>query len=231
MREEGVPVRILVAEDDPALNEVIVKKLKAEGYAVDSCFNGREALDYLEAVPYDAAIVDIMMPELDGLEAVRKLREKGNLTPVIFLTARDTIADKVTGLDMGANDYMVKPFSFDELIARIRAATRTALGSPTNLYSIDDLTLDAATHIVKRAGREITLTAKEYALLEYLLRHKNKILSRRKIEDNVWSYDYEGGSNVVDVYIAYLRKKIDEGHPRKLIHTVRGIGYRLKAEE
>ncbi|MGI6616206.1 MAG: response regulator transcription factor [Dethiobacteria bacterium] len=220
-------MRILVAEDEPALNEVIAKKLSAEGYAVDRCFNGREALDYLGSVPYDAAILDIMMPELDGLEAVRRLREEGNMTPVIFLTAKDTISDKVRGLDCGANDYLVKPFSFDELIARIRAVTRAAVRNPTNLYSIADLTLDAETHIVKRAGREIALTAKEYALLEYLLRNKKKILSRRKIEDNVWNYDYEGGTNVVDVYIAYLRKKIDEGHAVKLIQTVRGIGYRL----
>ncbi|HHW73871.1 MAG TPA: response regulator transcription factor [Firmicutes bacterium] len=220
-------MRILVAEDEPALNEVIAKKLSAEGYAVDRCFNGREALDYLGSVSYDAAILDIMMPELDGLEAVRRLREEGNMTPVIFLTAKDTISDKVRGLDCGANDYLVKPFSFDELIARIRAVTRAAVRNPTNLYSIADLTLDAETHIVKRAGREIALTAKEYALLEYLLRNKKKILSRRKIEDNVWNYDYEGGTNVVDVYIAYLRKKIDEGHAVKLIQTVRGIGYRL----
>lgn len=220
-------MRILVAEDEPALNEVIAKKLSAEGYAVDRCFNGREALDYLGSVSYDAAILDIMMPELDGLEAVRRLREEGNMTPVIFLTAKDTISDKVRGLDCGANDYLVKPFSFDELIARIRAVTRAAVRNPTNLYSIADLTLDAETHIVKRAGREIALTAREYALLEYLLRNKKKILSRRKIEDNVWNYDYEGGTNVVDVYIAYLRKKIDEGHAVKLIQTVRGIGYRL----
>ena len=224
-------MRVLVAEDDRDLNAVIVKKLKAEGYAVDSCFNGAEALDYLEAADYDVAVIDIMMPEMDGLEMVRRLRAKGAMTPVIFLTARDAIADRVRGLDSGANDYVVKPFSFDELIARIRVLTRAASGNPTNLYSLDDLTLNVETHIVKRAGKEIPLTAKEYALLEYLLRNKNKILSRQKIEDNVWDYDYEGGTNVVDVYINYLRKKIDEGHATKLIHTVRGIGYRMKAGE
>ncbi len=224
-------MRILVAEDDPDLNEVMVKKLSAEGYAVDSCFDGREALDFLEALTYDAAILDIMMPGLDGLEVVRRLRAAGNLTPVIFLTARDSVGDRVKGLDLGANDYIVKPFSFDELIARIRVVTRVAAQNPTNLYRLADLTLDAETRIVKRAGREISLTAREYALLEYLLRNKNRILSRQKIEDNVWNYDYEGGTNVVDVYIAYLRKKIDEGHPTKLIHTVRGIGYRLKEGE
>ena len=224
-------MRILIAEDDADLNEIIVKKLSAEGYAVDSCFNGRDALDYLEAAQYDAAVLDIMMPELDGLEAVRSLRGKGNLTPIIFLTARDTVADRVKGLDTGANDYLVKPFSFDELTARIRAMTRTASGNPTNMYALADLTLDTETHIVRRGEKEIALTAREYALLEYLLRNKNKILSRQKIEDHVWNYDYEGGTNVVDVYVAYLRKKIDEGQAVKLIHTVRGIGYCMKAEE
>lgn len=224
-------MRILVAEDDIDLNNIIVKKLSAEGYAVDTCFNGQDAFDYLESVQYDAAILDIMMPKMDGLETVRKLRSKGNLSPVIFLTARDTVADRVKGLDLGANDYLVKPFSFDELIARIRVVTRVSSGNPTNIYCLADLTLNSETHIVQRAGKAITLTAKEYMLLEYLLRNKNKILSRQKIEDNVWNYDYEGGTNVVDVYITYLRKKIDEGFPMKLIHTVRGIGYCMKVEE
>jgi len=224
-------MRILVAEDDIDLNEIIVKKLSAEGYAVDSCLNGQEALDYLDSIRYDAAILDIMMPEMDGIEAVKHLRAHGNLTPVIFLTARDTIADRVKGLDTGANDYLVKPFSFDELTARIRAATRVASANPTNVYFLVDLTLDLESHIVKRGGAEISLTAREYALLEYLLLNKNKILSRQNIEDNVWNYDYEGGTNVVDVYITYLRKKIDEGRNVKLIHTVRGIGYCMRVEE
>jgi two-component system, OmpR family, copper resistance phosphate regulon response regulator CusR len=226
-----ITLRILIAEDDIDLNEIIVKKLRAEEYAVDSCFNGQDALDYLEAVQYDAAVLDIMMPKLDGLEVVQKLRTKGNLTPIIFLTARDTINDKVKGLDTGANDYLVKPFSFDELAARLRAMTRVATGNPTNIYTLADLTLDAESHIVKRADKEITLTAREYTLLEYLMRNKNKVLSRQKIEDHVWNYDYEGGTNVVDVYITYLRKKIDEGHDIKFIHTVRGIGYCMKVEE
>lgn len=224
-------MRILIVEDDVDLHEIIVKKLTAEGYATDSCFNGREALEYLESVTYDVAIMDIMMPEMDGLETVQKLRNRGNLTPVIFLTARDTVSDKVKGLDTGANDYLVKPFSFDELTARIRAAVRISSGNPTSVYTLADLSLDTATHIVKRAGREIILTAREYALLEYLLRNKNKILSRQKIEDNVWNYDYEGGTNVVDVYITYLRKKIDEGHSVKLIRTVRGFGYCMRDEK
>ena len=223
-------MRILVAEDDAELNKIIVKKLTAEGHAVDGCFDGREALEYLDGADYDAAILDIMMPRMDGLEAVRALRARGNLTPVIFLTARDTVADKVRGLDMGANDYLVKPFSFDELTARIRAVTRTASKNPTNLYSLADLTLDTRSRAVTRAGKPISLTAREYMLLEYLLRNKNRVLSRQKIEDSVWSYDYEGGTNVVDVYISYLRKKIDGGFDQKLIHTVHGVGYCMRAE-
>ena len=171
------------------------------------------------------------MPKSDGLETIRHLRAEGNLAPVILLTARDTVQDKVDGLNIGANDYLVKPFSFDELIARIHAVTRTAAGNPGNTYSLADLTLDVKTHTVTRGGREITLTAKEYSLLEFLLRNKNQVLSRQKIEDNVWNFDYGGGTNIVDVYIKYLRKKIDEGFPVRLIHTVRGVGYILKEGE
>lgn len=223
-------MRILVAEDEVDLNEVIVKKLSAEGYAVDGCYDGKQALEYMETVQYDAAIIDVMMPVMDGFEAVKILRQRGNTTPVIFLTARDAVRDRVTGLDTGANDYVIKPFSFDELIARIRAVTRTAVGNTTNIYSINDLVLDVQSHTVSRAGKNIPLTAREFSLLEYLVRNKNKVLSRQKIEDNVWNYDYEGGTNVVDVYVTYLRKKIDDGHPVKLIQTVRGVGYMLKEQ-
>lgn len=223
-------MRLLVVEDEIDLNRIITKKLTAETYAVDFCYNGRDALEYLESVKYDVVILDIMIPEIDGIELVKTLRSKGDLTPVIFLTARDTIADKVKGLDIGANDYIVKPFSFDELTARIRVLTRTISRIPTNIYELADLKLDTETHMVTRSGRRIILTAKEYALLEYLLRNKNIILSRQKIEDNVWNSDYEGGTNVVDVYVNYLRKKIDDGHTVKLIHTVRGIGYTMRAE-
>jgi DNA-binding response OmpR family regulator len=225
-----INLRLLIAEDDVALSAILVKKLSAEGYMVDSCYNGLDALHYMEAVQYGAAVLDVMMPILDGIETVKRLRAAGNLTPVIFLTARDTIHDKVKGLDSGANDYLVKPFSFDELTARIRAMTRTSIGNPTNIYSLADLTLDVETRIVKRADQEISLTAREFMLLEFMLRNKNRVLSRQKIEDGVWSYDYEGGTNVVDVYIAYLRKKIDDGQAVKLIHTIRGIGYCLKVE-
>jgi len=224
-------MRILIAEDDIDLNKIIVKKLSAEGHAVDGCFSGGEALDYITGTDYDVAVLDIMMPEMDGLEAVRELRAQGNTTPVIFLTAKDTVADKVKGLDTGASDYIVKPFSFDELNARIRAVTRAVTGNPTNVYSAGDLVLDAETHTVKRGEREIALTSREYILLEYMIRNKNRVLSRQKIEDNVWNLDHEGGTNVVDVYISYLRKKIDGVSEKKLIHTVHGIGYCLKEEK
>lgn len=223
-------MRVLLAEDEIDLNNIIVRKLKSEGYTVDACFNGEEALDFIEMAEYDVMILDIMMPKVDGLEVVRKMRKEGNTTPVIFLTARDAIEDRVKGLDMGANDYLVKPFSFDELMARIRVLTRSSSVEQSSVYTIADLSVDVAAHIVKRGEAVITLSAKEFALLEYLIRNKGKVLSREKIENNLWNYDYEGGTNAVDVYIRYLRKKLDENYTNKLIHTVRGCGYVLREE-
>lgn len=223
-------MRLLIAEDDRDMNEIIVKKLKAEGYTVDACFDGEEALAYLTGADYDAAILDIMMPVMDGLETVQRLRSAGKSTPVIFLTAKDTIADKVKGLNLGANDYVVKPFSFDELIARIGAVTRTVSGSVSNVITLADLELDTSSHEVRRAGQEIRLTAKEYSLLEYLMLNRNRVLSREKILNHVWGFDYYGGENIIDVYINYLRKKIDHDFPVKLLHTVRGMGYVLREE-
>ncbi len=221
---------ILVAEDDGDLNEIIVKKLRAEGFKVDNCFDGEEALERIGYANYDVAVMDIMMPKMDGTTALSKLRENGNTTPVIFLTAKDTIADKVKGLNLGANDYVVKPFSFDELIARIIAVNRTASGNTSSKLELADLTLDMESHIVKRDDKEISLTGKEYALLEYLMINKNRIMSREKILSHVWGYDYEGGEKIVDVYMNYLRKKIDGDYEIKLIHTARGIGYVMKEE-
>lgn len=221
-------MRILLAEDEEDLNRIIVKKLKSEGYAVDSCFNGEEALDFLSLAEYDAVILDIMMPKKDGYEVVKTMRQRNISTPVIFLTARDTVEDKVKGLDLGANDYLVKPFSFRELTARLRVMTRTETGNMTNQFVAGDLILDADSRQVSRAGKGISLTAKEYELLEVLIRNKNKVLSRGMIENNLWNFDYEGGTNVIDVYISYLRKKIDEPFENKLIHTVRGAGYVLR---
>ena len=223
-------MRVLLAEDEQDLNNIIVKKLKSEGYTVDACFDGEEALDFIEMAEYDVIILDIMMPKMDGLELVREMRRRENPTPVIFLTARDAIEDRVKGLDMGANDYLVKPFSFDELMARIRVLTRSSSVGQTSVYTIADLSVDVASHIVKRREDVITLSAKEFALLEYLIRNKGKVLSREKIENNLWNYEYEGGTNAVDVYIRYLRKKLDDNYTNKLIHTVRGCGYVLRED-
>ncbi len=223
-------MRILFAEDERDLNDIITKKLTSQGYSVDSVYDGEEAIDILSYTDYDAVILDIMMPKADGFAVLRALRGAGKNTPVLFLTARDSVQDRVAGLDSGANDYLVKPFSVEELLARIRAMTRTAFGVSDSLLSVGDLTMDTAAKVVKRGGKEIPLSAKEYALLEYLMHNAGIVLSREKIENHIWNFDYEGGTNVVDVYIRYLRKKIDEGYDKKLIHTVRGRGYVLREE-
>jgi len=223
-------MRILLAEDEHDLNRIITQKLAANGYSVDSCFDGEEAIDILSYTDYDAVILDVMMPKADGYEVLKSIREKNKTTPVLFLTARDAISERVRGLDSGANDYLVKPFSFDELSARLRALLRTSFGTVSNILSVADLTLDCSSHIVKRGEKEITLSAKEYALLEYLMRNKGIVLSREKIEDHIWNFDYEGGTNVVDVYISYLRKKIDTDCDNKLIHTIRARGYVIREE-
>ena len=175
-------------------------------------------------------ILDVMMPKMDGFELVRRLRSAGNNTPVLFLTARDSVADRVAGLENGGDYYLVKPFDFQELMAVVRVMTRKYTGNRSNIYTIADLSLDATAKTVTRAGRKIELTAKEFALLEYMLRNKGVVLSREMIENNLWNYDYEGGTNVVDVYVGYLRKKMDTGFGKKLIHTVWGTGWVLKEE-
>lgn len=221
-------MRILIAEDERDLNKIITSKLTKEGYSVDSVYDGEEAIHILSYTDYDAVILDIMMPKKDGFAVLRSLRNEGKSTPVLFLTARDSVQDKVEGLDSGANDYLVKPFSFDELMARIRAMTRVSFGVADSILTVSDLTMNCASKLVKRGDREISLSSKEYALLEYLMHNKNIVLSREKIEDHIWNYDYEGGTNVVDVYISYLRKKIDGDCEQKLLHTVRGQGFVLR---
>ena len=223
-------MRLLYAEDEEDLNKVVTKKLTEEGFSVDSCFDGREAILNAQFTEYDAAILDIMMPHADGFAVLKELRKLKKNTPVLFLTARDSIEDRVTGLDSGANDYLVKPFSFEELLARIRVLTREKHNLTENILSVADLSLNLSSHTVTRGGAEINLTSKEYQLLEYLLYNKEKVLSREKIENHIWNYDYEGGTNVIDVYIRYLRKKIDDGFPTKLIHTVCGAGYVIREE-
>lgn len=225
-------MRILVAEDDKSIASVIRRRLEAAHYSVDVCHNGRDAYDYLRLTDYDVAILDIMMPVEDGLSAVRRARAAGVRTPVLFLTARDAVENRVEGLDAGGDDYLVKPFALEELMARVRALSRRASDNreKTSLLTLADLTVDTVAQRVTRAGREISLTGREYALLEYMMRSRGAILSREKIEQNIFNYDYEGGSNMVDVYIRYLRKKIDEGFSPRLIHTVRGMGYVLREE-
>ena len=223
-------MRILFAEDEPALREVTVKRLKAEGFGVDGCRDGREALDYLDSTDYDVVILDIMMPGIDGLTVLRTLRSRGNTVPVMLLTARDAVADRVGGLDAGADDYLTKPFEFAELTARIRALLRRNSDNKTDTASVADLTVEFSTRKVTRGGVEISLSSREFALLKSLIRHKGAILSRTQLENQVWDFGFEGGSNIVDVYIRYLRKKIDDPFEKKLIHTVRGAGYTLREE-
>lgn len=223
-------MRILVVEDEHDLNDVITKKLKLEQYTVDSCYDGGAALDYLSCAEYDVILLDLMLPHVGGLEVLKALRSRGSKTPVLLLTARDSIEDRVLGLDAGADDYLVKPFAFDELLARIRVMLRHTTGSVSNVLTLSNLTMDCDARTVMRDETAISLSAKEYAILEYMMRNQKIVLSRDKISHHIWSYDYEGGSNVVDVYIRYLRKKIDEGFSPKLIHTVRGAGYMLREE-
>jgi len=224
-------MRILVVEDEKDLNNIITKHLKKNNFSVDSVFNGEEALEYLEYGAYDLIVLDIMLPKVNGYEVVKKLRENKNETAVLMLTARDSIDDKIKGLDLGADDYLIKPFDFGELLARIRALVRRKYGNTSNTMEIDDLCIDIAKKTVVRAGKNIELTGKEYEVLEYLIQNKGHVLSRDKIRDSVWDYGYEGESNIIDVLIKNIRKKIDVGNSKPLIHTKRGLGYVLKEDE
>ena len=225
-------MRILVIEDEKNLNDIIVKRLKVEHYGVDACYDGAEGLDYILATEYDAIILDVMLPKINGFEILKKIREKKIKTPILLLTAKDSVEDRVRGLDLGADDYLLKPFAFDELLARIRVLLRKASNTETanNIFSIANLTVDVTSRTVKRDDKSLKLSTREFTILEYMIRNKGKILSRDTIEQHIWNYDYEGGTNVIDVYIRYLRKKIDDGYEPKLIHTIRGIGYVLKVE-
>lgn len=227
-------MRILVVEDEKNLNDIIVKRLILEKYGVDTCFNGNDALEYIFSTEYDVIISDIMLPGIDGFEILKRIREKGIKTPVLLLTALDGIEDRVKGLDYGADDYLVKPFAFDELMARIRVLLRrnstNGNSNASNIFSIANLTVNCNSHDVFRDDVPIKLSTREFTILEYMIRNKERVLSREQIEQHIWNYDYEGGTNVIDVYIRYLRKKIDKDFEPKLIHTVRGIGYVLKVE-
>lgn len=224
-------MRLLVVEDEKDMNRLITRALEKEGYGVDSCFDGEEAMDYLESAEYDGVILDIMMPKMDGHQVLKKLRARGSDLPILFLTARDSIADRVAGLDLGADDYLIKPFDFDELLARVRAMMRKRSGHKTSVITIGDLKIDTGSHEVTRGDRSIELSSREYSILEYMAMHPGQVLSREQIETHVWNFDYSGGSNVVDVYISYLRKKIDGKENVKLIRTVWGTGWMIKEGE
>lgn len=223
-------MRLLIAEDDPALRGLLARRLTQEGYAVDAYEDGADALTAALGAQYDIMLLDIMLPGLDGLSLLRMLRSRGVIAPVMMLTARGAVEDRVEGLDLGADDYLVKPFAYEELLARIRALLRKHTQNKTVRLTCSDLVMDTVAHTVVRGERAIRLTAKEYALLEYLLRNAGQVLTRDQISSHVWNYDCGYETNLVDVYIGYLRTKIDKGESVRLLHTVRGFGYTLRAE-
>jgi DNA-binding response OmpR family regulator len=221
-------MRILIVEDEKSLADIIKKGLEEEGYAVDVVYNGEEGLFMAENEPSDLIILDIMLPVIDGITILKKIRKAGIKTPVLMLTAKDTIMDKVSGLDSGADDYLTKPFAFEELLARIRALLRRNTEVKTSVIMIGDLTIDIVTHEVKREGKDILLSAREYALLEYMAINRNKVLGRTALTEHLYDQAFDLDSNVIDVFINRIRNKIDRGYDTKLIHTMRGTGYILK---
>ena len=223
-------MRVLIVEDELRIAQFIRQGLTEAGYAVDLAMDGQEGQAYTRAAAYDVIVLDLMLPKLSGLAVLKQLRECGIITPVLLLTARDAIEDRVAGLDAGADDYLVKPFAFAELLARIRALLRRPPIQQASLLQVDDLALDTIRREVHRAGQLIELSPREFALLEYLMRHPNQVLTRTQIAEHVWNFDFLNESNVVDVYIGYLRRKIDRGSQRPLIQTLRGVGYRLSAQ-
>jgi len=220
-----------MVEDNKSILTATAKHIEKSGYSVDTCDNGLDAQSFIVTSVYDCIILDIMLPGLDGLSVLKNMRNCNNLTPVLLLTAKDSVEDRVKGLDYGADDYLVKPFSLDELLARLRALLRRQGSCRKNELEIADLVMNLSTHEVSRAGHKIELTSKEFAILEYLLRNRNCVLTRMQIVDHVWNFDFESSSNIVDVYIRYLRSKIDEGFEKKLISTRRGSGYTIKEPE
>lgn len=224
-------MRILVVEDEKKIAEFIRRGLKEEGYVVETAYDGEEGLQKIDEHDFDLIILDLMLPKIDGLSLCQKLRQEQNAVPILILTAKDSVKDKVSGLDSGADDYLTKPFAFEELLARIRVLLRKKgiSASPTKLY-FHDLEIDLLAHKVLRAENEIELTSKEFALLEYLMRNVNTLVTRTMISEHVWEINFETSTNIIDVYINYLRNKIDKGYKNKLIHTIRGRGYMLKEE-
>ncbi|WP_460801786.1 response regulator transcription factor [Microbacterium sp. GXF6406] len=233
-RPDGSPLRILAVDDEQMLTDLLAMALRMEGWEVRTAASGMEALQVAREFEPDALVLDIMMPDLDGMSVLRRLRESGNLVPVLFLTAKDAVGDRIAGLTAGGDDYVTKPFSLEEVIARLRAIIRrTGLASSDegqSILRVGDLTLNEDSHEVERDGTEIELTATEFELLRYLMRNERRVLSKAQILDRVWSYDFGGKSSVVELYISYLRKKIDAGRT-PLLHTVRGVGYMIKAPQ
>ena len=224
-------MRVLLVEDEKRIADFISKGLSDYGYAVDVAYDGAEALDWVQAAEFDIVILDVMLPVRDGLEVCRELRRRGVHTPVLMLTARDAIEDRVRGLDSGADDYLVKPFAFVELLARLRALARRERLTLGTCLQVGDLVFETTTRKVSRQGQLIAITSREYVLLEYLMRHLHQVLTRTMIAERVWNYDFDSTSNVIDVHIRNLRRKIDDPFPTKLIHTVRGAGYRMSDRE
>ncbi len=222
-----VPMRLLVVEDEATIADFLVRGLTEHGHAVDLARDGRRTLEYLDTASFDVVLLDVLLPEVNGIEVCKRMRARGDRTPVLMLTARDAVDDRVAGLDAGADDYLVKPFAFDELTARIRALARREPALTNPVLRVGDLELDTTTRQARRDGRAIELTTKEYALLEYLMRNPNRVLTRTMISERVWNYETFNVANVIDVYIGHLRRKLDDGQAAKLIHTVRGAGYKI----
>jgi len=222
-------MRVLVVEDEKKIAEFVRKGLTEQGYAVDVAFDGEEALAWPSVAAFDAIVLDVMLPLRDGVDVCRTLRKRGLKTPILMLTARDAVDDRVAGLDSGADDYLVKPFAFAELLARLRALSRRPPAVLGARLTLADLEVDTSTRAVSRRGREIELTTKEYTILEYLMRNPDQVMTRTMIAERVWNYDFDNASNVIDVHIRNLRRKIDDGFETKLIRTVRGAGYRISA--
>jgi heavy metal response regulator len=224
-------MRVLVVEDERRIADFVCRGLSEQGYAVDVAYDGDEALQWTDVADFDVIILDVMLPVRDGIEVCRTLRDRRLRTPILMLTARDAVEDRVRGLDSGADDYLVKPFAFAELLARLRALTRREPVALGTVLRVGDLVLDTTTREASRQGMPLELTSKEYALLEYLMRHPNQVLTRTMIAEHVWSYDFDNSTNVIDVHVRNLRRKIDDPFPAKLIQTIRGAGYRISARQ
>ena len=232
-RADGSPIRVLLVDDEPALTNLLKMALHYEGWEIEVAHNGAEAISQYEKFGPDLLVLDIMLPDIDGLEILKRIRESQGYTPTLFLTARDSVMDRVTGLTAGADDYLTKPFSLEELVARLRGLLRRAhaMASPEDeILKVGDLVLDGASRVVTRSGAEISLTGTEFELLRYLMRNPNRAIARAEILDRVWNYGFGGRSSVVDLYISYLRRKVDAGR-EPMIHTVRGVGYLLRPSQ